>query len=239
VLLRNPPTSTSGSSNNTHTNTNTDTDFDTDDDDGYVLPLTPGYAAGELVLVGPHVRTQVELAGNYFEDIGLGNCVGPACIPSLETAFNTANQNSQRGTPVGNATVVQACPDRKCAVADTAAVTAAVGAAGVKAVVLCMGIDGTIEGEGNDRMDIRLPGQQGAVIQAALDAAAPGVKVVLLLFNGGMVTIEDFNVAPHLAVVECWYPGATGGTSVAETVFGFPGSNRFGKLPFTYVAVLY
>ena len=30
------------------------------------------------------------------------------------------------------------------------------------------------------------------------------------------------------------YPGATGGRAVAETLFGYPGSNRFGKLPFTY-----
>ena len=30
------------------------------------------------------------------------------------------------------------------------------------------------------------------------------------------------------------YPGATGGRAVAEALFGYPGSNRFGKLPFTY-----
>ena len=37
---------------------------------------------------------------------------------------------------------------------------------------------------------------------------------------------------PTQAIVECFYPGATGGTAVAETVFGL--SNRFGKLPVTY-----
>ena len=39
-----------------------------------------------------------------------------------------------------------------------------------------------------------------------------------------------------MAIVECWYPGATGGRAIAEALFGFNGSNRFGKLPFTYYA---
>jgi hypothetical protein len=31
--------------------------------------------------------------------------------------------------------------------------------------------------------------------------------------------------------------GATGGTAIAETLFGMEGTNRFGKLPFTYYAL--
>ena len=48
-----------------------------------------------------------------------------------------------------------------------------------------------------------------------------------------MVTIEDLKL-DNIAIVECWYPGASGGTAVAEAVFGE--TNRFGKLPFTYYA---
>ena len=38
-----------------------------------ILPLKKGI---KLALVGPHTQTQKDLAGNYFEDIGLGTCAG-------------------------------------------------------------------------------------------------------------------------------------------------------------------
>ena len=55
---------------------------------------------------------------------------------------------------------MEGCADAACASVDVGAVRAAAAAAGVKAIGLAMGIDGTLEGEGNDRMDIRLPGAQ-------------------------------------------------------------------------------
>ncbi len=63
-------------------------------------------------------------------------------------------------------------------------------------------------------MDIRLPGAQALLIETVLNATADGVRgrggvrVVLLLFNGGMVTIEELKNAPGLAIVECWCPPA-------------------------------
>lgn len=184
-----------------------------------ILPLKKGM---KLALIGPHATTHVELAGNYFEDIGLGTCAGKQCVPNLQDSINKIN-----GV---NVTVVKACSDCKCSKADMAA--AIVAAKSADAVVLAMGIDGSIEGEGHDRMDIHLPGQQHDLIQNVINAV-PSKKIVLLLFNGGMVTIEELKLAP-IAIMECWYPGATGGISVAETLFG--DQNRFGKLPFTYYA---
>lgn len=174
-----------------------------------------------IALIGPHAQTHVELAGNYFEGIGLGTCSGAGCIPTLEDALNRFSQ-------AGNVTAVSSC-DRKCVSADIISAVAAALASDV--VILAMGIDGTIEGEGHDRMDIRLPGQQPVLAQAVISAAkAKQTPVVLLLFNGGMVTLDGIDLR-GVAIVECWYPGATGGTAVAETLFGL--QNRFGKLPFT------
>ena len=193
--------------------------------DNNTLPLRRN---ATIALIGPHAQTQVELAGNYFEDIGLGTCAGPACVPSLETALNTLSQAG------ANVTTVPACSDRSCAKADVAAAVAAVTAGGAEkpsAVVLALGIDGKIEGEGHDRMDIRLPGQQPTLASAVIAAARThGIPVALLLFNGGMVALDGIDTT-GVAVMECWYPGATGGTAVAETIFGL--ENRFGKLPFT------
>jgi hypothetical protein len=70
-------------------------------------------------------------------------------------------------------------------------------------------------------------GQQKALAQAVI---ATGKPTVLLIFSGGLVDIEELRHA-DVAIVQAWFPGATGGTAVARTVFGL--ENRFGKLPFT------
>ena len=192
-------------------------------------PVLPLAKTMKVALIGPHATTQKDLAGNYFEDIGVGTCAGPQCITSVADAIGNV-------TGTANLAVVQGCSDMKCTKLSTANLSAAVAAAkGADAVVLAMGISGDIEGEGHDRMDIRMPGMQYNLTKAIIDAV-PGVPVVLLLFNGGMVTIEDLKLE-DIAVVECWYPGMTGGTSIADSLFGT--SNRWGKLPFTYCEDLY
>lgn len=100
-----------------------------------VLPLKKGL---KLAIVGPHAVTQKDLAGNYFEDIGLGTCAGPTCVPTLKTAFDTVSG--------GNATVAQGC-DMLCKsnVGFPAAI-AAVKEADV--AVLALGADGDVCGEG-------------------------------------------------------------------------------------------
>jgi beta-glucosidase len=163
----------------------------------------------------------------------------------MEESLNAANALAGGPPASTNATAVLAgCADVKCKTLDVAAVQKAATAPGVKAIVLAMGIDGSVEGEGSDRMDIRMPGQQMVFVEAVLNATASArasgsVRVVLLMFNGGMVTVEHLKNAEGLAIVEAWYPGATGGQAVAESLFGLPGSNRFGKLPFTFYAYNY
>jgi len=96
--------------------------------------------------------------------------------------------------------------------------------------VLALGVDGDICGEGRDRMNISLPGRQHDLAEAVI---AVGKPTVLLLFSGGLVDIGDLKLR-DVAIVQGWFPGATGGTALAETVFGE--QNRFGKLPFTWYA---
>eukprot|EP01043_Picozoa_sp_COSAG02_P036586 COSAG02_NODE_2689_length_8234_cov_3.337185_6_plen_387_part_00 len=109
-----------------------------------ILPLKKGQ---KLALIGPHTQTQKDLAGNYFEDIGLGTCSGPTCVPKLGPAFNKVNG--------GNATVVAGC-DMKCS-SDSGFAAAVSAAKSADTVILALGIDGDICGEGRDRMDITLP----------------------------------------------------------------------------------
>ncbi|MDT8380620.1 MAG: glycoside hydrolase family 3 C-terminal domain-containing protein [Brevefilum sp.] len=79
-----------------------------------------------------------------------------------------------------------------------------------------------------DREDIRLPGEQEALLKAVVETGTP---VVLVLLNGSALAIQwaDEHVP---AILEAWYPGQAGGRAVAETLFGdsVPG----GKLPVTF-----
>lgn len=104
-------------------------------------------------------------------------------------------------------------------------------------VVLCLGLDATIEGEemhesnsfgSGDKRDLNLPGLQQELMQAV---CATGKPVVLVLLTGSAlaVTWADENIP---AIVNAWYPGALGGRAVASVLFGE--TNPSGRLPVTF-----
>lgn len=106
-------------------------------------------------------------------------------------------------------------------------------------VVMCLGLDATIEGEegdaGNeyasgDKIDLRLPGLQQDLLEAV---TAVGKPVVLLLSAGSAMDLSW--AQEHVnAIIDTWYPGARGGKAVAEALFGDFSPN--GKLPVTFYA---
>ena len=68
-----------------------------------------------------------------------------------------------------------------------------------------------------------LPGQQEQLIQ---QIAATGKPYVVVLMNGRPLTIPELGGDPTThadgapALLEAWYPGTTGGTAVANVLFG-------------------
>ena len=83
-------------------------------------------------------------------------------------------------------------------------------------------------GEAASRSSLELPGRQLELLQAVV---ATGTPVVLLVMNGRPLDLRW--AAQHVpAVLDIWYPGTSGGTAVADLLFGevSPG----GKLPFTW-----
>ncbi|MGC1480781.1 MAG: glycoside hydrolase family 3 N-terminal domain-containing protein [Chthoniobacterales bacterium] len=98
--------------------------------------------------------------------------------------------------------------------------------------VLCVGnISGDrnqTEGESEDRCSIDLPGVQEELIEAV---AAVNPNVIVLLINGGPVTMERW-VHKVKAVVECWYNGEEGGNAIGEILFGKTCPS--GKLPVSF-----
>lgn len=102
------------------------------------------------------------------------------------------------------------------------------------AVILCVGLDASIEGEegdtGNefssgDKNDIRLPESQRILIDKIMKIGKP---VIIVCAAGSAVNIE---CEPD-ALLHAWYPGSEGGTALAEILFG--DVSPTGKLPVTF-----
>ena len=95
-------------------------------------------------------------------------------------------------------------------------------------VIAVLGINKTIEREGQDRYDILLPADQMEFIQE-IYKVNPNIVVVLVAGSSLAINWMDEHVP---AIVNAWYPGEQGGTAVAEVLFGE--YNPGGRLPVTY-----
>lgn len=114
---------------------------------------------------------------------------------------------------------------------------AAVVAENSDVVVLCLGLDETLEGEegdtGNsyasgDKLDLQLPKPQRKLMETV---AASGKPVVLCLMAGSAMDLSY--AEQHFgAILQLWYPGARGGKTAAEILFGQISPS--GKLPVTF-----
>lgn len=94
--------------------------------------------------------------------------------------------------------------------------------------VAVLGINKSIEREGQDRYSIELPKDQQAFIEEAYKI---NPNIVVVLVAGSSLAINWMN--EHIpAIVNAWYPGEAGGTAVAEVLFG--DYNPGGRLPLTY-----
>ena len=94
--------------------------------------------------------------------------------------------------------------------------------------IAVLGINKSIEREGQDRYSIELPKDQQIFIEEAYKIN-PNTVVVLVAGSSLAINWMDEHIP---AIVNAWYPGEAGGTAVAEVLFG--DYNPGGKLPLTY-----
>ena len=94
--------------------------------------------------------------------------------------------------------------------------------------VVVLGDQGKTVGESASRSSLDLPGRQLDLLQAVY---AVGKPVVLVLINGRPISINwaDKYVP---GILEAWFPGAQGGTAIADVLFG--DYNPGGKLTITF-----
>jgi beta-glucosidase len=105
-----------------------------------------------------------------------------------------------------------------------------------------VGLSPSLEGEempvklvgfsGGDRTSIDLPAVQEDLLKAL---AATGKPLVVVLQNGSALAVNWAQQNAN-AILEAWYPGAEGGTAIAETLAG--DNNPAGRLPLTFYSSL-
>ena len=105
-----------------------------------------------------------------------------------------------------------------------------------------VGLSPSLEGEempvklagfsGGDRTSIDLPAAQEELLKAV---AATGKPLVVVLQNGSALAVNWAQQHAN-AILEAWYPGAEGGTAIAETLAGE--NNPSGRLPLTFYSSL-
>ena len=101
-------------------------------------------------------------------------------------------------------------------------------------VILCMGLDASIEGEegagpnGGDKVDLELPEVQRELIDAILTLGKP---IVFVNVSGSCINLEREDRLCN-AVLQCFYPGAEGGNALADILFGKVSPS--GRLPVSF-----
>jgi beta-glucosidase len=95
-------------------------------------------------------------------------------------------------------------------------------------VILCVGLNGSQEGEGRDRTAIELPDTEENLVKAVI---ATGKPVVVVLTSGSAVA-ANYAAEHAAAVLSAWYGGEEAGTAIADTLAGT--NNPAGRLPVTF-----
>lgn len=194
----------------------------------HVLPLCPSKLR-RIAVIGPNADSREALKGNYYGDAdryttvleGIQNYLEGTDVEvaySLGCVLFHEKHHSDENQYIYEATGLARHSD---------------------AVVVCLGLDDTLEGEerhqsntygSGDKPDLKFPGQQERLLREVLDAA--GDKPVILVNMTG--SAMDLNLAEErcAAIIQAWYPGSRGGQAIAELLFGE--YSPAGRLPVTF-----
>ena len=192
-----------------------------------LLPLDAD-KVGTIGVIGPNANSRIALIGNYH---------GTA---SRYTTVLEGIQDAMAGK--GRVLYSEGChlyKDRleHLAWEDDRISEAVIVAKRSNVVVLVLGLDETLEGEegdtGNsnasgDKYDLRLPESQRILLSKVLEVGKP---TVVLLMAGSSIDVSLAEEKAN-AILLTWYPGAGGGKTVADILFGEVSPS--GKLPVTF-----
>ncbi len=194
-----------------------------------LLPLN-AHKIKNIAVIGPNAGSDIALRGNYSGTASQN-------ITFLDGIRSRAADGTRVWYAPGchlhmNRVEDLALPDDRLKEAVSAAERS-------DAVVLCLGLDASIEGEqndqgtvildaGGDKADLNLPASQRKLLNAVL---ATGKPVIVALLSGSALSIGEAADSAS-AIVQCWYPGSRGGQAFAEMIFG--DYSPSGRLPVTF-----
>lgn len=192
-----------------------------------ILPLAPDKVR-KIAVIGPNADSRAALMGNYH-----------GTSSHYTTILEGIQNEAAEGTTVLYAQGCHLFKDRveHLGLPGDRLAEARIAAKHSDAVVLCVGLDETLEGEegdtGNsyssgDKEGLSLPESQCRLMEEILTLDKP---VIVCNMTGSAV---DLSLAQDKAdaVIQAWYPGAEGGTAFARILFGK--SSPGGKLPVTF-----
>ena len=190
-----------------------------------ILPLDPE-KIHTLAVIGPSAESLTALEGNYngvsSRYVTLLNGIRNYCDAhgirvlysqgSLLYKSKTTGPNDTKGRWIDEAQICAEAAD---------------------AIIACVGLDASIEGEegdtsnefaAGDKLDLKLPAVQCELMEAL---AATGKPLVTVVIAGSAMNVPQGN-----AKIMAWYPGQAGGTALARILFGEVSPS--GRLPVTF-----
>ncbi|PQP85727.1 glycoside hydrolase family 3 N-terminal domain-containing protein [Paenibacillus sp. AR247] len=165
--------------------------------EGGMLPLAPGK---KVALIGPFAQSD--------DILGWWSCVGvKEDAVKLGTALQERLAEGQLVIAEGSGvvSVEQSQIDAAIAAAQDADV-----------IVLALGEDSAMSGEGGSRTNIRLPEAQLELVRQLKKMGKPMAAVI---FNGRPLDLHGI-IDEADAVLEAWFPGSEGGAAIADILIG-------------------
>ena len=192
-----------------------------------ILPLSKD-KLNTIAVIGPNANSRISLIGNYHGTSsryitvleGVQDEVGDD-VRVLYASGSHLFKDREEHLAVSDDRIAEAVSAAECA----------------DAVVLVVGLDETMEGEegdtGNaaasgDKLDLLLPLCQRKLMDEVMKVGKP---TIICLMAGSSIDLGEAGEKAN-GVLLCWYPGARGGKTIADMLFGKVSPS--GKLPVTF-----
>lgn len=186
-----------------------------------ILPLDPGKT---IAVIGPNADDISVLLGNYngtpsrYSTLlqGIRDAASSRVIYARGCKMFDDTINSWEENPTREAIIAAQKSD---------------------VVILCMGLNPSMEGEegdayngalGGDKADLELPPSQKRLYEEIKKVGKP---IIFVNVSGSCINLSDQDRNCN-AVIQCFYPGAEGGNALADVIFGK--ANPSGRLPVTF-----
>lgn len=183
-----------------------------------ILPLDKNK---KIAVIGPNANSEKALLGNYNGIPSRYTTILKGILDECENTSYTIGSNLfKENTP------------RENKARDALAV-----AQNADIIILCMGLDSSMEGEesdtvnsflNGDKCDLELPKAQRTLIESMVSQNKP---VIFVNVSGSAINLS-YEKEHCDAVLQCFYPGAEGGKALADIIFGKVSPS--GRLPVTF-----